>query len=112
MLFRSTPSLINYLSGSSVAMNLRGKESLWYTGSSNPALTILESTFNDLAPTASFICVYNITPTFKKQNSLSVIHMHQNAADVAPTSGYKVYTILCQMMGNAKHFFINVAPYN
>lgn len=110
--YLGTPSLINYLSGPSVAMNLRGKESLWYTGSSNPALTILESTFNDLAPTASFICVYNITPTFKKQNSLSVIHMHQNAADVAPTSGYKVYTILCQMMGNAKHFFINVAPYN
>jgi hypothetical protein len=41
-----------------------------------------------------------------------VIHMHQNAADVAPTSGYKVYTILCQVVGNVKHFFINVAPYN
>lgn len=105
-------SLINYVSGTNVAMNLRGKDSLWYTGSGNPTLTLLESSFNDLAPTASFICAYNITPTFKKQNSTSVIHMHQNAADVAPTSGYKVYTILCQVVGSVKHFFINVAPYN
>lgn len=104
--------LINYVSGTNVAMNLRGKDSLWYTGSSNPTLTLLEHTFDDLDPTASFICAYNITPTFKKQNSTSVIHMHQNAADVAPTSGYKVYTILCQVVGSVKHFFINVAPYN
>lgn len=107
-----TTSLINYTSGTNVVMNLRGKESLWYTGSSNPTLTLLESSFNDLAPTASLICAYNITPTFSKQNSTSVIHMHQNAADVAPTSGYKVYTILCQVVGSVKHFFINVAPYN
>lgn len=105
-------SLINYVSGTNVAMNLRGKDSLWYTGSSNPTLTLLESSFNDLAPTASFICAYNITPTFKNRNSTSVIHMHQNAADVAPTSGYKVYTIFCQVVGSVKHFFINVAPYN
>lgn len=107
-----TTSLINYVSDTNVAMNLRGKDSLWYTGSSNPTLTLLEHTFNDLAPTASFICAYNITPTFKEQKSTSVIHMHQNAADVAPTSGYKVYTILCQVVGSVKHFFINVAPYN
>lgn len=107
-----TTSLIGYTSGTNVAMNLRGKDSLWYTGSSNPTLTLLEHTFNDLAPTASLICAYNITPIFKKQNSTSVIHMHQNAADVAPTSGYKVYTILCQVVGSVKHFFINVAPYN
>lgn len=105
-------SLINYTSGTNQARNLRGKESLWYTGSGNPTLTLLESSFNNLAPTASLICAYNITPTFKKQNSTSVIHMHQNAADVAPTSGYKVYTILCQVVGSVKHFFINVAPYN
>lgn len=96
--------LINYVSGTNVAMNLRGKDSLWYTGSSNPTLTLLEHTFNSLDPTASFICAYNITPTFKKQNSTSVIHMHQNAADVAPTSGYKVYTILCQVVGKCKTF--------
>lgn len=107
-----TTSLINYTYGTNVVRNLRGKESLWYTGSSNPTLTLLESSFNDLAPTASLICAYNITPTFSKQNSTSVIHMHQNAADVAPTSGYKVYTILCQVVGSVKHFFINVAPYN
>lgn len=107
-----TTHLINYVSGTNVAMNLRGKDSLWYTGSSNPTLTLLEHTFNSLDPTASFICAYNITPTFKKQNSTSVIHMHQNAADVAPTSGYKVYTILCQVVRSVKHFFINVAPYN
>lgn len=106
------PPLINYVSGTNVVRNLRGKESLWYTGSGNPTLTLLESSFNDLAPTASLICAYNITPTFSKQDSSSVIHMHQNAADVAPTSGYKVYTILCQVVGSVKHFFINVAPYN
>lgn len=107
-----TTPLINYVSGTKVAINLRSKDSLWYTGSSNPTLTLIEYTFNNLAPTASLICAYNITPTFKKQNSTSVIHMHQNAADVAPTSGYKVYTILCQVVGSVKHFFINVAPYN
>ena len=107
-----TTSLIDYTSGINQVRNLRGKESLWYTGSGNPTLTLLESRFNDLAPTASLICAYNITPTFEKQNSTSVIHMHQNAADVAPTSGYKVYTILCQVVGSVKHFFINVAPYN
>lgn len=105
-----TTSLIDYTSGT--VRNLRGKESLWYTGSSNPTLTLIEYTFDGLAPTASFICAYNITPTFSKQNSTSVIHMRQNAADVAPTSGYKVYTILCQVVGRVKHFFINVAPYN
>lgn len=106
-------SLINYTSGTNQARNLRGKESLWYTGSGkNPTLTLLESSFNDLAPTASLICAYNITPTFSKQYSSSVIHMHQNVADVTPTSGYKVYTILCQVVGSVKHFFINVAPYN
>lgn len=105
-------SLIEYTSSANVVKNLRGKESIWYTGSSNPTLTILEPTFNGLAPTASLICAYNITPTFNKQESTSVIHMHQNAADVAPTSGYKVYTILCQVVKSVKHFFINVAPYN
>lgn len=104
--------LIGYTSGTNQVMNLMGKESLWYTGSGNPTLTLLESSFDNLAPTASLICAYNITPTFKKRNSTSVIHMHQNAADVAPTSGYKVYTILCQVVGRVKHFFINVAPYN
>lgn len=107
-----TTNLIEYTSANLVVKNLRGKESLWYTGSSNPTLTLLEHTFDDLTPTASLICAYNITPTFSKQNSTSVIHMHQNAADVAPTSGYKVYTILCQVVGSVKHFFINVAPYN
>jgi hypothetical protein len=106
-----TTPLIRYVSGTNVSI-LRGKDSFWYTGSSNPTLTLLESNFHDLAPTASFICAYHITPTFEKQNSTSVIHMHQNAADVAPTSGYKVYTILCQVVGRVKHFFINVAPYN
>lgn len=111
VVYIGTTNLIHYTSGTNVVA-LMGKESLWYTGSSNPTLTLLEHTFNDLAPTASLICAYNITPTFSKQDSTSVIHMHQNAADVAPTSGYKVYTILCQVVGRVKHFFINVAPYN
>lgn len=112
VVYIGTTNLIEYTSGTNVIRNLKSKESLWYTGSINPTLTLLEHTFNDLAPTASLICAYNITPTFSKQKSTSVIHMHQNAADVAPTSGYKVYTILCQVVGSVKHFFINVAPYN
>lgn len=110
--YLGTTSLIRYTSGTDVVRNLGSRESLWYTGSSNPTLTLLEHTFDDLTPTASLICAYNITPTFSKQESTSVIHMHQNAADVAPTSGYKVYTILCQVVGSVKHFFINVASYN
>lgn len=105
-------SLIDYTSSTNQVSNLRGKESLWYTGSGNPTLILLESRFNNLAPTASFICMYNVTPIFSKQDSSSVIHMHQNVADVTPTSGYKVYTILCQVVKGIKHFFINVAPYN
>ena len=112
VIYIGTTSLIGYTSDTTQVRNLRGKESLWYTGSGNPTVTLLESSFNDLAPTASLICAYNITPTFSKQNSSSVIHMHQNVADVTPTSGYKVYTILCQVVGRVKHFFINVAPYN
>lgn len=112
VVYIGTTGLISYTSGINVVRNLSGKESLWYTGSSNPTLTLLESSFNELAPTASLICAYNITPTFSKQNSSSVIHMHQNVANVTPTSGYKVYTILCQIVGRVKHFFINVAPYN
>lgn len=107
-----TTSLIGYTTGSNVIRNLSGKESLWYIGSLNPTLTLLEDTFNDLAPTASLICAYHITPTFLKQNNTSTIHMHRNADDVAPTSGYKVYTILCQVVGSVKHFFINMALYN
>lgn len=60
--------LINYVSGTDVTMYLMGKDSLWYTGSSNPTLTLLEYSFDDLGPTASFICAYNITPKFKKTN--------------------------------------------
>lgn len=112
VVYIGTTSLISYTSGTNQARNLRGKESLWYTGSGNPELTLQESSFNDLAPTASLICAYNITPTFSKQNNSSVIHMHQNVAGVTPTSGYKVYTILCQVVGSVKHFFINAAPYN
>lgn len=109
-----TTSLIGYTSATNVIRNLIGKESLWYNGLLHPVLTLLEDTFNDLAPTASLICQSHITPTFLKQNenSTSMIHMHQNAADVAPTSGYKVYTIFCQVVGGVKHFFINVALYN
>lgn len=105
-------TLIDYVSDKNQTRGLKGKESLWYTGSGNPTLVLLEHSFNDLAPTASVICAYNITPTFSKRQSSSVIHMHQNVADVTPTSGYKVYTILCQPVGIVKHFFINVAPYN
>lgn len=104
--------LINYVSGTNVAINLRGKDSFCYTGSGKPIITPIESSFTNLAPTAAFICAYNITPTFKiKGGSTSEIHMHQNAAAGASTSGYKVYTILCQIVGSVKHFFINVAPY-
>lgn len=104
--------LIYYYSYSTNQISIIGKESSWYNGPRNLTLTIAESTFNRLAPKASFICAYDITPTFKTQNSTSVIHMHQNAADVAPTSGYKMYTIFCQEVKNVKHFFINVVPYN
>lgn len=110
--YTGTNSFLYYTYGTNRDRILTGKESLWYAGSENPTVTLNDFTFNDLAPTASLICAYNITPTFIKRISSNVIHMHQNVADVTPTSGYKVYTIFCQVVESVKHFFINVAPYN
>lgn len=106
--------LINYVSSANVGTYIGGKDSIWYTGSrKNPFVTLMENSFNDRRPTASFICAYNVTPAFQKESTTSVIHMNNKAANVAPTtSGYKVYTILSQTVRGVKHFFINVDQYD
>lgn len=91
--------------------NAFGGYAYWYTGTVNPTIT-LHILWDGQQSTSSIVMPYNRTPTFMKSNSSDVIHLHQQLSEVAPTSGYKVYTIFCQVVGIVRHFFINVAPYN
>ena len=90
-----------------------GAYCVYYTGiNKSPTVTLLSSIWSKEAYFATLVVDYNVNPTFSKQSSSDVIHMHQNASEVAPTSGKKVYSIFCQIVNNVRHFFINVAPYN
>lgn len=104
-------SPIGYVNTAAVSISLGGGSSIWYTGTSNPTVT-LNTSYSGKSCTSCIIVPYNRTPTFTKQVTSDVIHMHQNAAEVAPTSGYKVYTVFCQIVSGVRHFFVNVAPYN
>lgn len=91
---------------------LSGSYCVEYIGSNpKPTISVLGSSFSEKAPTASVIVPYNINPTWTTENG-TTLHKHQNYDDVVPTSGYKVYTVFCQMLGSRIHAFINVAPYN
>lgn len=111
---------MTYNNLSSGPLTLDGSTSVWYTGNTNPTVTVDGNTFGAKKPTAYFICPYNITPTFTPfANSNTTLHLHQNYTSVKPTSGYKVYTLYCQEVsktrivgGNTKiHIFISVDPY-
>ena len=95
-------------------ISMGGTYCVYYTGEISPTVTLLTSDWSNEAYFATLVVNYNINPTFSKQSSSDVIHMHQNAHEVAvsPTSGKKVYSIFCQIVDNVRHFFINVAPYN
>lgn len=114
------PMTYTYLSLGS--LTLEGNSSVWYTGSTNPTVTINGNRFNGKNPTSYFICPYNITPNFRSlSNTNTILHLHQNSSNMSPISGYKVYTLYCQkvtptsqtrIIDNTKsHIFINLDLY-
>lgn len=114
---------ITYTNSSLRSLTIEGSSSVWYTGSTNPTVTVNGGSFGAKNPTACFICPYNITPQFTSlPNTNTIIHYPQNSPSMSTTSGYKVYTLYCQkvilttksrIMGdNTKsHIFINLGWY-
>lgn len=85
-----------YTHTSSGSLTLGGSSSVWYTGSTNPTVTVNGILFKGKSPTACFICLYNITPNFKSlSNTNTILHL-QNSSTESPISGYRVYTLYCQ----------------
>lgn len=113
---------ITYTPLSSGSLTLGGSSSVWYTGSTNPTVTVNGYLFDKKNPTACFICPYNITPNFKSlSNTNTILHLHQ-AYNSSYVSGYRVYTLYCQKViptsqgrvisDNTKsHIFINLDWY-
>lgn len=87
---------MTYTKLSSGSLTLSGSSSVWYTGSTNPTVTVNGTSFNNKRPTACFICPYNITPNFKALNTNTVLHTNTNSPNTSPVSGYRVYTLYCQ----------------
>ena len=103
----------NFMNIQSAAISMGGTNCVYYIGTNkSPTVTLISNLWSTQAYFATLVVDYDVNPTFGKQSSSDVIHMHQNAGEVAPTSGKKVYSIFCQISSNVKHFFINVAPYN
>lgn len=114
---------MTYTNLSSNSLTLRGSSSVWYTGSTNPTVSVNGSLFNGKEHTARFICPYNIRPSFVSvANTNTTLHLHQNYSSVDPVSGYRVYTLYCQRIistvqphiigdNDKKHIFISVDLY-
>lgn len=118
---------MTYTSLSSGPLTLEGGSNVWYTGSTNPTVTVNGLTFNGKRPTACFICPYNRTPTFySAENTNTVLHLPLNSLSSNPVSGYRVYTLYCQEVTKGKsqisqsrvvgptitnHIFINLELY-
>lgn len=106
---------------SSGSLTLEGSSSVWYTGSTNPTVTVNGNSFNGKRPTACFICPYNINPNFKSLSYTNTVLHLPNSYTESPISGYRVYTLYCQkvspttqtrIVDNTKsHIFINLAWY-
>lgn len=112
---------MTYTNLSSGSLTLDGSSSVWYTGSTNPTVTVNGNTFGRKSPTSYFICPYNITPNFKSlSNTNTILHL-PNSPTGSYVSGYKVYTLYCQkvtptsqtrIVDNTKsHIFINLNWY-
>ena len=112
---------MTYTNLSSGSLTIEGSSSVWYTGSTNPTVTVNGITFNKKSPTARFICPYNITPNFiSLSNTNTILHLPKSPTE-SPISGYRVYTLYCQkvspttqtrVVDNTKnHIFISVALY-
>lgn len=109
---------MTYTNSSSGSLTLVGGSSVWYTGSTNPTVTVNGNLFNGKKPTACFICRYNITPNFNASDTNIVLHLPLDSPSMSTISGYKVYTLYCQkvthtsqtskVINNTKtHIFIN-----
>ena len=118
------PNPMTYTSLSSGSLTLEGSSSVWYTGSTNPTVTVDGNSFDGKNPTACFICPYNITPNFRASNTNTILHHHLDSSSASPTSGYRVYTLYCQVVfkssksqtrligdNSKKHIFINLDRY-
>lgn len=112
---------MTYTNLSSNSLTIEGSSSVWYTGSTNPTVTVNGIRFNKKRPTACFICPYNITPNFiSLSNTNTILHLPKSSTE-SPLSGYRVYTLYCQkvsptqtraVVNNTKnHIFISVALY-
>lgn len=90
-----------YTNTSSVNLTLEGGSSVWYTGKTNPTVTVAGNSFNGKSPTACFICPYNITPNFRSlSNTNTILHHLQNSTTSSPLSGYRMYTLYCQAVSS------------
>lgn len=88
---------MTYTDLSSGSLTLEGSSSVWYTGSTNPTVTVGGNLFNKKNPTAYFICPYKITPNFRPlSNTNTILHHHMDSSSMSPVSGYRVYTLYCQ----------------
>lgn len=106
---------------SSGSLTLGGSSSVWYTGSTNPTITVDGSSFSEKEPTSYVICPYNITPSFKSLSNNTILHLSNNPSTTSPTSGYRVYTLYCHIISSTstriigdntkKHVFINLNWY-
>lgn len=113
---------MTYTDISSASLTLKGGSSVWYTGSSHPTVSVNGSSFGSKSPTSYFICPYNIIPSFKSlSNTNTILHLNQNSSSMSPISGYRVYTLYCQIVTptsqtrlvnpNKNHIFINLDFY-
>ena len=114
---------MTYTNLSSGSLTIQGSSSVWYTGKTNPTVTVNGPAFDKKKPTAYFICPYNISPNFKSlSNTNTILHL-PNASTESTISGYKVYTLYCHEVtstsqtriigSNTKsHIFISLARYN
>lgn len=88
---------MTYTNLSSKSLTIEGNSSVWYTGNTNPTVTVNGITFGGKRPTAYFICPYNITPNFiSLSNTNTILHLPNNSSSMSPVSGYRVYTLYCQ----------------
>lgn len=90
---------MTYINHSSESLTLNGSSSVWYTGSTNPTVTVDGRSFNKRNPTAYFICPHNKVPNFKYLSN-TVLHLPNNPSSASPTSGYRVYTLYCHEVGD------------
>lgn len=113
---------ITYTKSSLRSLTIEGSSSVWYTGSTNPTVTVSGPSFGGKKPTACFICPYNITPQFISSDTNTILHNLYVSPSMSPLSGYRVYTMYCQKVipttksriigDNTKsHIFINLDFY-